>query len=103
MKQWVKARASFSILHTAFKSDTAYQAGQTVLNDMIQKIRQAFPAPCPANPCPAPGPLPVPPPVLTNLVIYPEQLLLGIGQSSNITVLASYSDGSVVDITTSPD
>jgi hypothetical protein len=105
MNKWEKIRVDFSNNHSANRTDNAYKEGQKVLDAMIQRIRtfatsQGFPA-CTANPCGTP--LRSPLPVLTNLVIVPEEMVLGIGQSSNVTVLASYSDGSVVDLTSSPE
>ncbi|HWN93869.1 MAG TPA: hypothetical protein VNT99_02445, partial [Methylomirabilota bacterium] len=109
MNKWEKVRTDFINQHDSSKGDGAYNAGQQVLNGMIQRIRdyaaaQGFPA-CTANPCAGMGLLNLASakadgsPVLTNLVITPEEMVLSVGQSSNLTVLARYSDGSTADIT----
>src|SRR6185436_4100518 len=91
--------------HSPSPSSGAFNAAQLVLNGMIQRIRnyatsQGFPA-CTTNPCAALGLLHSPPPAITNLVIIPAQLVLGVSQSASLTVFAAYNDGSMVDVTAS--
>ena len=99
---WVRA-------HNAQTTDGAYQAGQAVLNRMIQRVRdfaadQGWPA-CPRRL----GPGEVLPRIgrhhggahgaLTGLTATISQTLLDPGQNAGITVTGHFEDGTTLDLT----
>ena len=95
------AATTYNAGHDSARNDDAYQAGQTVLNGVIQQVRvyaisKAWPA-CPAPPVgPAKdGPSPT---RLVGLSVDPPRNVLPMGQTLQLQVTGTQADGVVVDL-----
>ena len=92
----------FNRHHTANHGDGAYNAGQPFNDLMIQRV-QKFASDHQYPTCPPPGPRPIPSNRLVRIEATISTNVIDVSGRAQIRVTGFYADGTVLDLTNSPD